>query len=460
VLQAPRLVGGSGLADQPPSTPAGTRLREGKRLPGAFAAIGVGLVVALLVTIYGTFRWGWTWTGYKEEDNASLWGWLHLVLLPVTIALLPLWLRSRARRKAFWRVGFSVFALVFAVLVVGGYRRNWGWTGFKGNTLWNWLELLLVPFALPTVIAWATTPPPAPTPDERVVPDPALQQRADTAGPVADVLAASHAEHSVGASTHVRAPVDPVELDATDPGFRLASRHLPAPLSPQRHNSPSAAGTEPVNQTPPTEPQTDRPKLLPGAESGPPPADRRPTDAGSGTGGVAPAHSAPARLVQAHPALAIATSFTIIGLLIIAALLPGRAPQPSTAATYMVTVSSRESWTDSGIHLTKGEQVTITASGQVDHDGRSPSPPVGPDGDPRRALSRLSILRDAPHAALIGKIIGNTEGHPFLVGSQYHADSIDQSGLLLLGVNDQGLTNNTGGFTARIQVAMPSHPTE
>jgi hypothetical protein len=364
-LRAPRRARGNGLADQSPSTPADSRLRDGNRLPKALIAISVGLVVALLVTIYGTFRWGWTWTGYQEPDNASLWGWLHLVLLPVTIALLPLWLRSRQRRKAAWRVGFSFLGLVFAVLVVGGYQRDWGWTGFKGNTLWNWLELFLVPFALPAAIAWATTPPP-------------------TAPPVP----------------------------------------------------------------------------MPGAEPASAPADRPPTDAGPRTGRLALAHNHPARLVRAHPALTIGVALTIIALLSIAALPPRRGPQRATVAIQTVTVSGRNNWTDTGIHLTKGQPVTITARGQVDHDGPSPSPPVGPDGDPRPALRRFSIVRNAPHAALIGKIIGSTEGHPFQVGSYYHTDSIDQSGLLLLGVNDHGLTNNTGEFTARIDVTTPPHRTD
>ena len=437
------------------STPADSPLQQGRRLPGASAVIGVVLVVAFLVTIYGTFRWGWAWTGYRDEDNASLWGWLHLVLLPVTIALLPFWLRSRARRKAAWRIGFSVVALVFAVLVIGGYRRNWGWTGFKGNTLWNWLELFLVPFVLPAVIAWATTPPPVTTPEEQTVPDPAHHQRSRTTGPAADVLAAPPAENSAGHSTDVGVPVDRAEADATDP----AIHHRPAPSAAQRRDGP-AAEIERADQLPPREPHGDRPRLPLEAHSSAPPADERLTDLRPGAAGVAPAHSAFARLVQAHPAVAIATSFTIIGLLLIAALLPGRAPQPTTPPPQTATVLSRARWTDTGIHLTVGERVTITADGQVDHDGRGPSPPVGPDGDPRPSLSKFSVLPDAPHAALIGKITGSTEGRPFLVGSHYHTNRIDQSGLLLLGVNDRGLSNNTGEFSARIDLTAPAHQTK
>jgi hypothetical protein len=28
----------------------------------------------------------------------------------------------------------------------------WHWTGFVGNTLWDWLQMLLVPFAIPAAV--------------------------------------------------------------------------------------------------------------------------------------------------------------------------------------------------------------------------------------------------------------------------------------------------------------------
>ncbi len=38
------------------------------------------------------------------------------------------------------------------MFVTVGYAIPWGWTGFTGNTLWDWLHLLLLPLLLPTVI--------------------------------------------------------------------------------------------------------------------------------------------------------------------------------------------------------------------------------------------------------------------------------------------------------------------
>ena len=33
-----------------------------------------------------------------------------------------------------------------------GYLVPWAWTGFTGNTAWDWIKLLLLPVLLPTVV--------------------------------------------------------------------------------------------------------------------------------------------------------------------------------------------------------------------------------------------------------------------------------------------------------------------
>src|SRR5260370_34033664 len=35
---------------------------------------------------------------------------------------------------------------------------DWYWTGFKGNKLWVWLSMLLIPVVLTTATMWFTTP--------------------------------------------------------------------------------------------------------------------------------------------------------------------------------------------------------------------------------------------------------------------------------------------------------------
>jgi integral membrane sensor domain MASE1 len=96
---------------------------------------------------------GWGWTGFRGN---TLWDWLHLLVLPVTLAFLPLWLRTHRRESTRWVVALACVAVVFIVLAVGGYGFGWAWTGFSDNTLWDWIDLLIVPFVLPAVLAYLT----------------------------------------------------------------------------------------------------------------------------------------------------------------------------------------------------------------------------------------------------------------------------------------------------------------
>jgi hypothetical protein len=57
--------------------------------------------------------------------------------------------------------------------VVAGYLVPLAWTGFPGNTLWDWLQLLLLPFVVPTfllpaAIAWMSDQAPSGGPPPRV----------------------------------------------------------------------------------------------------------------------------------------------------------------------------------------------------------------------------------------------------------------------------------------------------
>ena len=110
---------------------------------GTARLVKAGLAVGSVIVIAGGYAGPWRWTGFP--GNSSLWDWLHLVLLPVTFGALPLWLKERhSMGRA--RQGAVVAGLgLFAVLVALGIGFNWTWTGFPGNTLWEWLELLVLP---------------------------------------------------------------------------------------------------------------------------------------------------------------------------------------------------------------------------------------------------------------------------------------------------------------------------
>ena len=62
----------------------------------------------------------WEWTGAQE--HAELWR-LHLLVLPVVLASLPLWYRTREVRTGRWRMALVVLAVVSAVVVLGRLSR-------------------------------------------------------------------------------------------------------------------------------------------------------------------------------------------------------------------------------------------------------------------------------------------------------------------------------------------------
>src|SRR6516162_1429999 len=55
-----------------------------------------------------------------------------------------------------WIVPLTVSGLALAIALIGTYTLNWTWTGFKGNTLWDWLKLLVIPVALGIASIWLT----------------------------------------------------------------------------------------------------------------------------------------------------------------------------------------------------------------------------------------------------------------------------------------------------------------
>ena len=117
--------------------------------------VGAGFFALVVVVELAGYLFGWRWTGYfnqNERHPQQLWDWLTLLLQPLTLALLPLWLRSRHHNGRSWVFVAVAVGVLFVVLVLGGYLLDWTWTGFTGNTVWDWLGLFLMPFLLPLVL--------------------------------------------------------------------------------------------------------------------------------------------------------------------------------------------------------------------------------------------------------------------------------------------------------------------
>jgi hypothetical protein len=107
---------------------------------------------------------------------------------------------------------------------------------------------------------------------------------------------------------------------------------------------------------------------------------------------------------------------------------------------------------DTGIDLRAGDQVTITATGNITAGRRTGV--VSPNGAPLSAVSVFST-RPVPTAgtgALIGYIqqSNGQASQPFLIGNQVTLTAASDGRLFLL-VNDDNYSDNSGSFSARIQ---------
>jgi hypothetical protein len=114
--------------------------------------LAASAAVAFAVTVIGGYRLGWAWTGFA--DNNTVWDWLHLLVLPVVLTAAPVWYRTRHELRVEWRLLVGAVLATFAVLLAGGYRLAWTWTGFDGRTLWDWLELLVLPLTVTVLPIW------------------------------------------------------------------------------------------------------------------------------------------------------------------------------------------------------------------------------------------------------------------------------------------------------------------
>jgi hypothetical protein len=345
------------------------------------------VVLSLLgvVLLAGGYGLHWSWTGFP--DNGTVWDWLKLVVLPATVALIPLWGHTHATHRTAWRRAFSLFLLALAVLAVGGYGFRWQWTGVRGRTLWDWLEIFLVSFALPLAIALR----PSPT----------------AAG---------------GGGAKVDSPSEAGREQAESlPGRTLSAEPVPVDLAVGR----TRAGRQEGGRTP-------RVVLTPllvvlataGVVAG--------LLLGAGMGGFLIARNG--QVVRQAPA--------------------STGPEPTTTPavpqSVQVAVAGTQLWTDSGVHLASGQRFSIHASGRVRFAGNGAGLTTGPNGADT-PHGNCVLPGKEHHAALIGRIVGTTAGPPFLIGADL-TTSARQTGLLLLGINDKGVDNNSGTFVAKIHI--------
>jgi hypothetical protein len=72
------------------------------RRRGLWAAAGIVVTLALLISLYGGYRYEWTWTGIVKGGSFSkrtLWDWLQLLFIPAVLAGGGLWFNAQQKER-------------------------------------------------------------------------------------------------------------------------------------------------------------------------------------------------------------------------------------------------------------------------------------------------------------------------------------------------------------------------
>ena len=120
---------------------------------------------------------------------------------------------------------------------------------------------------------------------------------------------------------------------------------------------------------------------------------------------------------------------------------PGGRP-PGGLRERTVMVQARQSWTDTGIDVRRGQQVYLNASGEI-RWGKGDRKD-GPEGEKNSPFNQARPIPNRPAGALIGRV-GDSDA-PFFAGSDRGPYEMRASGRLYLGVNDDYLQDNSGTF--------------
>ncbi len=121
----------------------------------------------------------------------------------------------------------------------------------------------------------------------------------------------------------------------------------------------------------------------------------------------------------------------------------------TSGGTRESVVRADQAWTSTGIIVRRGDTVRFETTGEIQLSG-DPNDKAGPAGSLSGRQAPNAPIRRSLAGALIGRV-GN--GAPFGIGDQTSVP-MPASGRLFLGVNDDGLSDNSGEF--RVIVTAPS----
>jgi hypothetical protein len=126
-----------------------------------------------------------------------------------------------------------------------------------------------------------------------------------------------------------------------------------------------------------------------------------------------------------------------------------KAPENMKPVTLNVNVSAdnrTNGWTNTGWVVKKGQHIRITGDGKVSLGKGQSSPPSGlPNLEDNQKL-----LKSVPTGALIA-VIGDDNNDFIYVGASRDFTA-ERDGALFLGVNEGNLNDNSGSFTAKVEI--------
>ena len=125
-------------------------------------------------------------------------------------------------------------------------------------------------------------------------------------------------------------------------------------------------------------------------------------------------------------------------------------PAWAIANSKSVTVASNVPWTDTGIDVTAGDKLHITATGTVDFSDKTGVGPAGAERGWKDTILALSVS-SAGRGALVGRVGNDPAALPFLIGADGTV-TVPVAGRLFLGINQSEISKPTSGkFQVQIQ---------
>ena len=111
-----------------------------------------------------------------------------------------------------------------------------------------------------------------------------------------------------------------------------------------------------------------------------------------------------------------------------------------------IAVSATQAWTPTGLTVRRGETLTINATGEA-RLSTDAADVASPTGSRAGRMSANAPLPQVPAGALIARV---GDGAPFVINAGSMV-TMPATGQLFLGVNDDHVADNQGGFRATIQ---------